>query len=523
MSPFMTNLRNEKLCMNAMVSPSKSSVQRALLALALCSALAGCMPGPKYHKPSAPVATAPAYKESTANFQNTEGWKVAKPQDAMLRGKWWEIFNDPELNALEDQMDINNQNIKVYFENLLAARAMIREASAQYWPVVTVGPSWNRAKSSGNLEHSSQANTGSTSTTWGFPVDVSWTPDLFGKIRNEVHEEQYGAQVSAADLENERLVEQASVAEYFFEIRGQDELQRVLNETVEADKKALDLNQTLYDTGVGTYISVVEARTTLKTAESQALNVGVARAQYEHAIAMLLGKPATDFSIPVKPMLVTPPPVPVGLPSQLLERRPDIAAAERTVAEANATIGIGYGAFFPDVTLSATGGFNASSLKHWFDWPSRFWSIGPSVAQTVYNGGLYRAELQQYTATYNSDVATYRQTVLTAFQQVEDYLAATRILSQQLLEQRQAVDSAQEQLNLEMGRYQSGIDPYLDVTVAQTTLLSNQQTLTTLNVQETTAAIELIQALGGGWDLSQLPTPKQLSEKLNKADTVLQK
>jgi NodT family efflux transporter outer membrane factor (OMF) lipoprotein len=441
----------------------------------------------------------------------------------MLRGKWWVVFNDPELNSLEDQLDINNQNIKVFFENYMAARAMIREARAQYWPVVTTAPSWNRSRSSGNLTNSSTANTGHESTSWTLPLDVSWTPDFFGKIRNEVREAQFAAQVSEADLENERLLEQASLAEFFFEIRGQDELQRVLNETVEADKKALDLNQTLYDTGVGTYISVVEARTTLKTAESQALNVGVARAQFEHAIAMLLGKPATDFSIPVKPQLITPPPVPIGVPSQLLERRPDIAAAERTLADANATIGIGYGAFYPTVTLSAGGGFQASQFSHWFDWPSNFWSIGPQLSQTLFNGGLYRAQLQQYTSIYNSDVATYRQTVLTAFQQVEDYLAATRILSQQILKQQEAVDAAKEQLDLEMGRYQEGIDPYLDVTIVQTTLLSNQQTLTTLHVQETTASIELIQALGGGWDTSQLPTPKQVSEKANKADTVLQR
>ena len=513
-------VQNEKRCMK---TKTANPIRPAILMLALCGLLAGCLPGPKYHKPSAPVPAAPAYKESTANFQDTQGWKVAQPQDAMLRGKWWEIFNDPELNALEDQMDINNQNIKVYFENLLAARAIIREERSQYWPTVTTGPSWTRSKTSGNLTNSSQANTGHESQTWSLPLDVSWTPDFFGKIRNEVRESQYAAQVSAADLENERLIEQASLAEYFFEIRGQDELQRVLNETVDADQKALDLNQTLYDTGVGDYISVVEARTTLKTAQSEALNVGVARAQYQHAIATLLGKPATDFSIPVKPMLVNPPPVPIGVPSQLLERRPDIAGAERTLAEANATIGIGYGAFFPSVTLSATGGFQASQIEHWFDWPSRFWSIGPQLSQTLFNGGLYRAALQQYTATYNADVATYRQTVLTAFQQVEDYLAATRILSQQILKQQEAVDSAQEQLTLEMGRYQSGIDPYLDVTIAQTTLLSNQQSLTTLHVEESTAAIELIQALGGGWDVSQLPTPAQLTQKLNKADTVLQR
>jgi NodT family efflux transporter outer membrane factor (OMF) lipoprotein len=466
---------------------------------------------------------AKSYKESTVNFQDADGWKVASPQDAMLRGKWWEIFHDAELNGYEDQLEINNQNIKQFFENFMEARALIREARAQYWPTVTTGPSWDRTKTSGNLGKSSTANAGSTASVWAFPLDVSWTPDFFGKIRNEVREAQYGAQVSAADLENERLVEQASLAEFYFELRGQDSLQKVLDDTVKADTKDLELTKALYDTGIDDYLSVAAAESTLKSAESAALNVGVLRAQYEHAIAMLIGKPASDFSVPVKPLLIAPPPVPTGVPSQLLERRPDVAAAERTLAEANATIGIGYGAFFPDVTLSAAGGFEASAFQHWFDWPSRFWSIGPSVSQTLFNGGLYRAELQQYTATYNADVAIYRQTSLTAFQQVEDYLAATRILSQQVIKQREAADAAQTTLNLEMGRFETGLDPYINVTTAQVTLLSDQESLVTLQIQEAVASIELIQALGGGWDVSQLPTPAQVSKKPPKADTVLQR
>jgi NodT family efflux transporter outer membrane factor (OMF) lipoprotein len=493
-----------------------------IVCAALCVALAGCLPGPKYRAPSTPASTAPTYKESTVNFQNAPGWKVASPQDAMLRGKWWEIFNAPELNSLEDQLNISNQNIKVSFENYMEARALIREARAQYWPTVTTSPSETRSRSSANLGHSSTANAGQQSTEWSFPFDVSWQPDLFGKIRNEVREAQYGAQVTAADLANEQLAEQASLAEYYFELRGQDALQKILNDTVDADKKSLELTKTLYDTGVDDYISVVQAQTTLESAESDALNVGVNRAQYEHAIAMLIGKPATDFSLEVKPELTDPPPVPTGVPSQLLERRPDVAEQERTLAQANATIGIGYGAFFPALTLSADGGFEASTFQHWFDWPSRFWSIGPSLSQTIFNGGLYRAQLQQYTATYNADVATYRQTVLTAFQQVEDYLAATRILSQQILKQQEAVNDAQTYLKLETGRYETGLDPYLNVMVAQTTLLGDQQTLAALHVQEMTASIELIQALGGGWDRSQLPTPAQVSVKPAKGDYVLQ-
>ena len=441
----------------------------------------------------------------------------------MLRGKWWEIFHDAELNGYEEQLEVNNQNIKQSFENLMAARAMIREARAQYWPTVTTGPSWNRSKTSGNLGRSSTANAGSTASTWSFPLDVSWTPDFFGKIRNEVREAQFAAQVSAADLENEKLIEQATLAETYFQLRGQDALEKVLQDTVESDKKALDLNKSLYETGINDYSSVAGAESTLRSAESAALNVGVLRAQYEHAIATLLGKPASDFSIAVKPLLIVPPPIPTGIPSQLLERRPDVAAAERTIAEANATIGIGYGAFFPSVTLSASGAFEASTFTHWFDWPSRFWSIGPTTSQLLFDGGLYRAELHQYEATYNADVAIYRQTALTAFQQVEDYLAATRILSLQVIKQREAVEAAQTTLDLEMSRFETGIDPYIDVTTAQLTLLSDQESLVTLQIQEAVASIELIQALGGGWDLTQLPMPAQLSSKPAKTDYVIQR
>jgi NodT family efflux transporter outer membrane factor (OMF) lipoprotein len=252
------------------------------------------------------------------------------------------------------------------------------------------------------------------------------------------------------------------------------------------------------------------------------INVGVARAQYEHAIAVLVGRVATDFTIPPKPALLTPPPIPVGVPALLLERRPDVAAAERTLAEANATIGIGYGAFFPNVTLSASGGFESSTFTRWFNWPSRFWSIGPAISQTVFNGGLYRAELHQYEAIYNSDVANYRQTVLTAFQQVEDYLAATRIYSQELQSQTAAVGSAKELLDLETGRYETGIDPYIDVLTAQTTLLQDQETLATLHIDVMVAAVDLVESLGGGWDRSQLPTPKQVSEKVPASDYKLQ-
>lgn len=482
--------------------------------LAVSELIAGCRVGPPYHAPAPPSISAPNFKESTVNFNDANGWKVASPQDAMIRGKWWEIFNEPELNALEGQLNINNENIKVSFENFMEARALVAEARAQFWPTVSVTPSWNRSRSSSNLRNSSQANTGQTSTLWAAPLEVSWTPDLWGKIRNQVREAQFSAQASAADLELEKLTEQASLAQYYFEIRGQDMLQKILNDTVAADQKALDAAQGAYDAGTGDYISVVEARNTLQSAQASAINVALSRAQYEHAIAMLLGKIATDFSIPVKPMLYTPPPIPTGVPSQLMERRPDVAAAERTLAAANATIGIGYGAFFPQLTISAQGGYESSLLKHLFDWPSRFWSIGPSAAQTIFNGGLYRAQLHQYEAIYNADLANYRQSVVTAFQQVEDALAATRIDSQQILRQQEAVKSAQEFLDLEMQRYNSGVDPYIDVVTAQTTLLSNQVTLNSLQVEDMLSAVQLVEALGGGWDQSQMLTPAQVSAKV---------
>src|SRR5271168_2646794 len=512
-------------------APSAKSLAAALLSLLL----SGCVVGPKYHAPATDVS-APACKETPSESKETGDWTVAQPSDAMLRGKWWEIFNDPELNALEEQLDINNQNIKQFFENFMEARAIVREARSQYYPTLSIGPAITESRTSANLKGSSNSTTGSSGTGSGttttstnlqntlytLPLEATWMPDLWGKVRNTVRQAQYAAQVSAADLENERLTEQTSLAEMFFEIRGQDQLQKIFNDTVEADQKTYELTLGLYQTGVDNKISVVEAETTLRSAQADASNVGIARAQFEHAIAVLVGKQATVFSIPVKPMTVAPPPIPVGVPSQLLERRPDIAAAERTMAEANAAIGIAYAAYYPALTLNAEGGFESSSFTKWLSWPSRFWSVGPSVSETIFDGGLRRATVQQNVATYNADLASYRQTVLTGFQQVEDALAEVRILSKQVQQEQQAVDLAQEFVKLELGRYQDGIDPYINVLTAQTTLLADQQTLNGIKVQEVTSAVALIEALGGVWDRSQLPTPKQVTEKPPKSETTIQ-
>jgi NodT family efflux transporter outer membrane factor (OMF) lipoprotein len=486
--------------------------------------LTGCMVGPKYQRPPAMAQAPPAsYKETPAPSADSGAWKVAQPQDAMLRGKWWEIYNDPQLNALEDKLNIDNQTIKQYFANFMEARTLIAQARAQLYPTFTAAPSFSRSLSSGNLTNASTANVGKESSVTTMGLDASWAPDLWGKVRNTIREEQYNAQLSEADLEGERLTEQAMLAIVFFEIRGQDALKAVYDQTVANDQKALDLTRSQYETGVTQEISVVEAENTLENAQAASTSLGVARAQYEHAIAVLTGADPSSFSIPVKPLSATPPAVPIGVPSQLLERRPDIAASERAMASANAQIGIAKAAFYPALTLSATGGFQSSTLARLFDWSSRLWSVGPSISQPVYDAGLRRAVENQYIEVYNADVAGYRQTVLAAFQQVEDYLAAVRILSQQIQQQQQAEQSAQKFVDLETARYETGVDPYIDVVTAQTTLLNDQQILANLHTQEMTASVQLIEALGGGWDSSQLPTPAQVSVKLTPAETTIQK
>jgi NodT family efflux transporter outer membrane factor (OMF) lipoprotein len=496
-----------------------------LLALLLCLGLSACVVGPKYHRPSTPTPVAPNYQGVSADLQEGQGWKVASPHDEMLRGNWWEIFHEPELNELEGQLNINNQNIKIAFENYLAARALIREARSQYYPTVTVGFGFTRSRSSANLGSGSSgagtSNGGTSNGTTGgaqfseftTPLDVSWAPDLFGRVRNTVRSNQAAAQVSAADLENERLLEQATLAETYFQIRGQDLLQRILNDTVQADEEVLQQAQARYDVGTDTLASVEEARQTLESARATATSVALTRTQFEHSIATLLGKNATDFSVPVRAFTSVPPPIPTGTPSHLLERRPDIAAAERQMAEANAVIGVGYAAFYPSLTLSASGGFSSSSIGKLFTAPSRFWSIGPAVSETVFDAGLRRATIQQFIAVYNADVASYRQTVLTAFQQVEDALAQTRMLSQQIQQQQAATEAAERAFELEKARYETGLDPYLNLLTTQTTLLSSQQTLLGLQVQEMSSAVLLIESLGGGWDVSQLPTAQQVSER----------
>jgi len=490
---------------------------KVLVAPLLAIALSGCTVGPKYNKPAAIAPTAPNYRGATTDLLEGQVWKVASPSDQMLRGKWWEIFQEPELNGLEDQLNIDNQNIKFFFENFMAARAIIREARSQYYPTVTVGAGVTRTRSSASITNNGATggtNTGASQfSQFTTPLDVSWAPDLFGRVRNQVRSQQAAAQVSEADLENERLLEQATLAETYFQIRGQDVLQQILDETVKTDQELLDLAQARYDVGTDTLVSVEEARQTLEAARASATAIAILRTQYEHAIATLLGKPATDFTLPARALTAVPPPIPTGTPSQLLERRPDIAGAERQMAEANALIGVGYAAYYPTVTLSASGGFSSNGIGKLFTAPSRVWSVGASVSETVYDGGLRRATIDQYIATYNANVANYRQVVLNAFQQVEDYLSETTLLSEEIIHQEASTDAAGRAFELERVRYETGLDPYLNLLTTQNTLLTARQTLANLKIQQMSSAVLLIEALGGGWDSSQLPNAQQVTEK----------
>ena len=474
--------------------------------------LISCNVGPKYHTPT--VEAPAAYKEVTPeNAKTIANWKTAQPSDEVIRGTWWEIFNDSELNALEEQVNVSNQSIASAAASYLAARALVKEARAQLFPTVTTTPSITGERQSSNLTQYGGPGTGTNSkaTTGAFadytlPFDATWVPDLWGKIHNTISSSRSGAQASAADLANTRLSVQAEVAEDYFQLRSQDALQQLFDETVKAYQQSLDLTKALYETGIDSDEPVAQAETLLETTQAQATNVGILRSQYEHAIAMLVGQPASSFSISVKALAVTPPPIPFGVPSELLERRPDIAGSERLVAQANAQIGIARAAYYPTLTLSASGGFESSSITDWFAWPSRFWSVGPSLAETIFDAGLRKATVEQYRAQYDETVANYRQTVLTAFQQVEDNLAQLRILSKEIEQQVVAINSSQRYLNIAMDRYKLGIDPYLNVISAQTTLLNNQQTLVNLQQQQITASVQLVEALGGGWTRAQLPS-----------------
>ncbi len=472
---------------------------------------AGCMVGPDYSKPSVPM---------TADYKEDQGWKLARPLDQIPRGNWWEIFGDPQLNALEEQVSEANQNVKVAEARFRQARALIGFFRAGLFPLVTAGASaLSVRRSTLSPFSSSGASTGTPSSggssggsssgasTGEFLLtgDVSYEIDLWGRIRRSVTSARDEAQATAADLETARLSIQAELAFDYFELRSADAQQRLLNDTVKAFDEALQLTIRRFEGGAAPKSDVAQAQTQLETTQVQATDIAVQRAAFEHAIATLIGKPPADFSLPPAPLDLQPPDIPAGLPSELLERRPDIAAAERRVAEANEQIGIAKAAYFPTVTLNALLGFESSSLRNFGGWQSFLWAVGSSVAQTIFDGGRRRATSEAALANYDATVASYRQATLDAFQQVEDNLAALRILEQETQQQARAVVSAQESLQLFTNRYKGGVDTYLQVITAQTAALANERNQVDIQRRRMDASVLLVKALGGGWNVADLP------------------
>jgi NodT family efflux transporter outer membrane factor (OMF) lipoprotein len=480
------------------------------VAVVFAALAGGCSVGPDYVRP--PAITPGAYKENA-------GWKVAEPRDDVLRGKWWQLFGEPSLDALEEQVSLANQGLQAAEATYRQARALVRQARAAYFPTVTAGVGYARSRQSDTLGNPSGASSSGKGkavsnqpvSTFQLPIEVAWTPDFWGRVRRAVESGRASAQASAGDLETARLSFQAELAQSYFQLRMLDAQKRLLDDTVAAFATALQLTRNRYASGVASRVDVVQAETQLKTTQALAIDVGVARAQTEHAIALLIGAPASTFSLPPAPLAAAPPPVPVGVPSALLERRPDIAAAERRMAAANAQIGIAIAAYYPTVTLSFSGGLESSSVSQWFTWPSRFWSVGPAITETVYDGGLRKAQTDEARAAYDGSVAAYRQTVLTAFQGVEDNLAALRILEEEARVQDEAVGAAQESVRLTTNQYKAGVVGYLNVITVQTIALNDQITAVQLLGRRMVAAVLLIQALGGGWTADELPSPKAAS------------
>jgi NodT family efflux transporter outer membrane factor (OMF) lipoprotein len=477
--------------------------------------LSGCAAGPDYVRPAAEVP---------ASYKEIQGWKKAQPKDHLIREAWWEIFNDPYLNDLEEQVNLSNQNIAVAEAQLRQARALVRISQAGYFPTVTIGASYTRSLNSSGAGGSVRGSTSSLSSSGGSGSSaatsdyvllgaVSWEPDLWGRIRRTVESSRASAQASAADLEATRLLVQAELAQNYFQLRTLDAQKQLLDATVIAFQKFLDLTKNRYARGVASRADVLQAETQLKTTQAQAIDVGVLRAQLEHAIALLVGKPASVFSIPFSPMTLILPEIPAGLPSELLERRPDIASAERRMAAANAQIGVAVAAYYPAITLNASGGFAGSNLSDWLKWPSRFWSVGASISEIVFEGGLRHAQTAQARAAYDATVASYRETVLTGFQEVEDNLAALRILQEEAQVQEEAVKAAQQTVTVTTNQYKSGTVSSLNVIVAQAAALNSEITALNIFGRRMVAAVILVKALGGGWNTS---TPSSVS---NPSDT----
>lgn len=490
---------------------------RAWVVVAIAMGTSACVVGPNYVKPSATVP--PAFKEPIpAAFKEAKGWSRGTPLDDMHRGKWWEIFNDEQLNVLEDQIDVNNQTLASAEALYRGAQAAIRVARSGYYPTLGGGGSLTGTGTSGKVGAFANSAGAQSYATIALPsASASWTPDLFGSIHRSVEAATATAQASAGDLESTRLLLESELASDYFILRGLDSEKRLLEDNVVAYRHALDLTVNRFKQGVASQVDVTQAETQLSQTQAEATDTLVQRQQSEHAIAILLGKPPSELSIPVAPLNAVPPAIPGVIPSELLQRRPDIAANERRVAAANAQIGVAIAAFYPTLSLTAGGGLESSSLLSLFTWPSRFWSLGPSFSELFLDGGRRRGITEEAQANYDNTVAVYRQNVLTAFQNVEDNLSALRVLEQEAVEQAQTVAYANRSLELANAQYQGGITTYLQVISAQEIALTNQVTQVQLQTRRMTAAVSLVQALGGGWQASELPTPKEVTpQKVHK-------
>jgi NodT family efflux transporter outer membrane factor (OMF) lipoprotein len=465
----------------------------------------GCVVGPKYHPPA--VQAPPAYKE-------LGDWKPAQPNDQNLGGSWWTIFQDPQLDALEQQIAVGNQNLKAAEAQYRQARAVLRYYRADYYPTVTAGLSATRTRNSANRPPPNAIFNGITYNDFVLPFDVSYQADVWGRVRRNVESYREQAQASAADLATVNLSMHADLAVDYFQSRSLDAQEQLLNSTVKQYEQALELTESRFQGGIASEVEVQQAKTILQTTRAAAIDVGVLRAQYEHAVAILIGKPPEELSLPPLPLTAPPPHVPISVPSELLERRPDIAAAERRVASANAQIGVAKTAYYPLINLSASGGFESSAITTLINGPSGLWSIGLSAVGTVFDGGRRRSLSDQAFAAYDFQVAAYRENVLTGFQQVEDNLAAVRILENEARVQDEAVAAAQRSLELSTVRYKGGVTSYLEVITAQNAALADEVTAVDILGRRMASTVLLIQALGGGWERSSLPERPECCGKL---------
>jgi NodT family efflux transporter outer membrane factor (OMF) lipoprotein len=479
--------------------------------------LPSCMVGPNYVRPAAPVT--PAYKEAPQTYKSDDIWKPAQPGDSVRHTRWWELFDDEQLNSLEQQVDVGNQDLMSAEARFREARALVGFARADEFPKLGIGAAAASLRDSSRQPYFPLPNSYATGDLQ-LPVDLSYEVDLWGRIRRGVAAAGEKAQASAADLESVNLSLHAELAIDYFELRSADTQQRLLDDTVKAFTDSLQLTRDRLEGGASPESDVAQAKTQLDTARVQATDIMVRRAQFEHAIAVLIGQPPASFALAAAPLESKPPPViPVGVPSELLERRPDIAAAERRAAAANEQIGIAIAAYYPSLSLNGLAGFESSALNTWFNWPSRMWAVGLSMAETVYDGGRRHAKTDAARAHYDAAIADYRQTTLSAFRQVEDNLAALGILEHEAAQQDEAVDSAKNNLRLFTDRYVGGRDNYLQVITAQTEYLGNELNQVEIRRRRMEASVLLVKALGGGWTAAALPTRAEIIHPPSKSTT----